>query len=83
MIVLSNGAVDVRAMVIAMALMMVAARSGIWMAFLVSQFLGFLTPGAPLCLPGLVPDSLYTVHLCLYKGLTGLDVCNYSILYLA
>ena len=76
MIVLSNGAVGVQAMVIAMVLMMVAARSGVRTAFLVSQFLGFLMSGAPLCLSGLVPDSLYTVHLCLYKGLTGLDVCN-------
>ena len=76
MIVLTNGAVGVRAMVIAMVLKMVAALSGIWTAFLVSQFLGFLMPGAPLCLSGLVPDSLYTVHLCLYKGLTGLAVCN-------
>ena len=72
MIVLSNGAVGVRAMLIAMVLMILAARSGIWMAFLVSQFLGFLMPGAPLRLSGLVPDSLYTVHMCLYKGLTGL-----------
>ena len=45
MIVLSNGAVGVRAMVIAMVLMMVAARSGIWTAFLVSQFSGFSCQG--------------------------------------
>ena len=43
-------------------------------------FLGFrplfLMPAAPRCLSGLVPDSLYTVILWVYKGLTGLAVCN-------
>ena len=39
-----------KATMVAMALMMVTAGSGIWTTFSVSQFLGFLMPGAPSCL---------------------------------